>query len=123
MIIITEVKTIEVEEDWHAFYRHCHDPNPRYPLTGKGGMPTHIEDVVQEIVCNQKIMFNGKDCSIGMTVEVYRVLGLPLEAIETQKKEIEDLDKSLESTWGIVRKHMNASLWQRIKWVFTGIKV
>ena len=73
--------------------------------------------VVRELVQGRRFCRRGhEDVIIGMADQAAELLGLQFSAWE-------HMEDAVEASHASIRKIRDASLWTRIKWVFTGVNV
>ena len=118
MICVTEIKTLEVPEDWQRIDHYLKDGR-RFSEMVKG---TRI--VTQE----------GREICIGMSKQANELLGLPFEVIRDQKtmiercwEEIYTLERDAKLALAVNKKlrqnldtFINMSRWERLKFLVKG---
>ena len=132
MLVITKVEYITTDRDPYEIQSMLYDSRCR-PLelsTSDGESKFMDIPVSTEIVrgCrfdSYTVERGRKSMLIGMTKDVQDVLGMQYEAVSTMNERAEE-DAKMVAKATKKLKHLksqmdNASLWSRIKWVFTGV--
>jgi len=132
MLVITNIEYIQTEMDPYTIERMLYDSHggPMELATADGSakfidIQTTV-DLVRGCHFNHYTLRRGhKSQLIGMTQAVQDVLGMQYEAVSTMnERAAEDAEREAQAIKN--HKHLknqmdNASLWNRIKWVFTGV--
>ena len=138
MICVTEIKALEVPDDWH---RLDNDPDRELWLCpvkdGAAPEPKSIK-AVSEIVRGTRIITPDKrEICIGMSKQAHELLGLPFEVIDNQKETIETYGQEIVSLkanhkLGLavmknirakLDKYIKMSFWERLGFLFKGTRV
>lgn len=138
MIIIESMKTVEVKGDQHTLTSLLHEDmyNPLCVETARG-TELMSREYVQEIIRGRRFITPKGSIIIGVTKEVQELLGITYEAWENVNQELGRLGRENS---GLIRRLVEeraktcsledevlslkqASLWVRIKWLFTEVKI
>ena len=132
MIVITNIEYITTDRDLHEIQSMVYDSRCRpLELSTSDGESEFMDIAVStELVRGCRFdryhVYRGRESQlIGMTQAVQDVLGMQYEAVSTMNERAEE-DSRMVAVASKKLNHLksqmnNASLWNRIKWVFTGV--
>ena len=141
MIVVTKIETIECEDRDFFMYR---DMSSHEAAQYGGEIAAKIAYELEPIRGMKFAKLNGDVVVVGMSKQAQEAIGLPLEAFDTLQRELNDTIKAkweMEKELATARTLYHgkneqlvgyqdelvilkeATLWQRIKWVFTGVTV
>ena len=124
MICVTEIKTVDVGRDFVMIHKMQNMPALAEVI---GSDPPGRCEVEQEMVSGRDFVnARGDRFCIGMSEQVQKAIGLPMEAFANMSKTIEEdaiTIRKLRTAKAEGQKRIDAfetaGLWQRIKYVFT----
>ena len=125
MKLITGIKYIECNGDIHQLHRM----NPHElgaTIFEDGSDPCQISahetiEIVRGIKLRERWMGGTKSQTIGMTQEVQDILGMQYSYVSKMSIRSFHQENKIDSLIVKIQTMENASLWNRFKWVFTGI--
>lgn len=132
MIVITKVEYITTDRDPHEIQSMIYDSRCRPLELSTSDGESKFMDIAVSTELVRGCRFDRytprrghKSMLIGMTKAVQDVLGMQYEAVSTMNERAEE-DSRMVAASAKKLNHLksqmkNASLWSRIKWVFTGV--
>lgn len=121
MLIVTEIKTKEVDRDkWEV--RQCQlNTHPN-----RAGNALEIDSYTREMIYGRVFVnINGKRFCIGMSEQVQNAIGLPMDCFEKLNLEIDLLEvdntqlrKGVDRLWKKLEVFDTMTFWQKIKFLF-----
>ena len=124
MICVTEIKTVDVDRDFVMIHKMQNMPALAEIIDSD---PPERCEVEQEMVRGREFVnANRERFCIGMSEQVQKAIGLPMEAFENMNRELDTNRQTIAQLRGrnaMYQKRIDvikeAGLWQRIKYVFT----
>ena len=132
MIVITNIEYITTDRDLHEIQSMVYDSRCRPLELSTSDGESKFMDIAVSTELVRGCRFDRytprrghKSTLIGMTKAVQDVLGMQYEAVSTMNERAEE-DSRMVAVASKKLNHLksqmnNASLWNRIKWVFTGV--
>lgn len=132
MIVVMDVSITRVDSDRWA-YRYLPNGTPGVivdAISANGVLPSGRLTVEEKVVTGERFRnLNGDDVVIGMTAEVQEAIGLPFSVFRNMQGENDSLRSSLRQSQAqgarlyseiedLSNQVENASLWERVKYVF-----
>lgn len=116
MIVITEVKCLDVEADMHEIM-HVR-PWDFIPLAD-GSSSVEAETVQKEVIKGRRFVRpDGEPMVVGVSQAAQDVIGLQYEAWESLEKDRDLWHTQCVSARLELNQFKNAGLWQRLKYLF-----
>lgn len=130
MIVITDIKYIRVDsDDVYALFKNKSMYDSVLLNTDEGQQYRTVESVIEFIKGRRFTTPNGETLVVGVSDEVGKLLGIHAEAwksleadVEYWRNTVKKQDKEILTCKNSLHTVNNASRWERIKWVFTGVK-
>jgi len=123
MILIKSISYVEVAEDPIEVVVRQH-PDQLVPITTEKGSEFCKVSEVRKLIRGRRFVrpADGKDVVIGCYPGVETILGLQYDAWENLEQSYESERGKALSILRLYNGLKKASLWSRVKWVFTGVK-
>lgn len=132
MKVIADARIYEVEGDVHVSYHvgpSCGLSPHVMVKRGDEVVPLHVKTYQKHIQGRRITTVSGETVVLGLSGEVADLLGMHDEAwhalVKERDKALQDLsDAIIKTSSQCIRidELQSATFWQRIKWVFTGVK-
>ena len=116
MILVESIKFMEVPDDiWEIV--HMRSPYDGIEVITADGERVVATNLILELVTGRRFRrpSDGTDIMIGWSEDVQKLLGMPMECWENQEEHRNQLIAENN-------RFRQAGLWQRFKWLFTGVK-
>lgn len=132
MIVVTEVKFIEVNEQ-DAYLAHYEEPIPVWTGGAEKINPEKYittGEVREELIQGTRFKRpDGTEIVLGISSSAKKVLGLGYEVFSNQRRTIETLHSNVlyeRNKRGKAENQLflikHAGFWTRLKWLFTGVQ-
>lgn len=113
MIVVTEIKTLEVPDDWRHEVKHFND---NIECISDGCLVPHSINYVSEIVTGRRFINprTNFDMIIGYTTEAEKILGITYESFdnsEQRRKEAENKLFIVEKELDTMKKNKKKADW------------
>ena len=123
MIIIKSISYIETPRDTEEVCLR-EPPETKIPVyTERGAELCEVREI-RTLIRGRRFVrpSDGQDIVIGCYPDVERLLGMQYDAWENMEYDLRAANKQANSIHFLYNNLKKATLWSRIKWVFTGVK-
>lgn len=122
MILIKHIEFLEVQGDEHRIL-HEAEPWELLPAVDQDGpSATDVATIRSEYIRGKRFHRKGHTVVIGCTEQASGVIGIQYEAWDNLERALEASREARRDLTELLLLYKAATLWKRLKWLFTGVK-